>query len=224
MSIWSRIAAAIAALREGESLSAALSRLRTPPEKSVAFTIAVIALGAKMAKADGKVTRDEVAAFRRIFHIPPSEERHAARVYNLARTDVAGFESYARQVARMFGPGAPILHDLLEGLCHIATADGDYHEAEDAFLRRVAEIFGIDAQEFARIRARCGAAGDAWAILGLPPGTPMAQARARWRQLVRENHPDHMLARGVPREAVKLANDRLARINRAWEQIRKEAA
>ena len=127
MSVWSRIAQMLSALASGEGLSALLERLRTPPEQSVAFTIAVIALGAKMAKADGRVTRDEVAAFREVFHIPPEEEAHAARVFDLARQDVAGFDAYAARVARMFGPGHAALVDLMDGLFHIALADGSYH-------------------------------------------------------------------------------------------------
>ncbi|NHX28199.1 molecular chaperone DjiA, partial [Escherichia coli] len=131
MSLWSRISDAIAALAKGEGLSAVFDRLRTPPERSVAFTIAVIALGAKMAKADGRVTRDEVTAFREVFTIPPSETENAARVFNLARQDVAGFEEYAQRIARMFNEDDAPLTDLLEGLFHIAIADGEYHPAED---------------------------------------------------------------------------------------------
>ncbi len=103
MSIWTRISDALAALTSGEGLSAVFDRLRTPPERSVAFTIAVIALGAKMAKADGLVTRDEVTAFREVFQIAQSDEAGAARVFNLARQDVAGFEEYANRIKRMFG-------------------------------------------------------------------------------------------------------------------------
>ena len=104
MSIWVRIYEALTALANGEGLGTILDRLRADPgpERSVGFTIAVIALGAKMAKADGEVTRDEVHTFRRIFEIPPGEEAHAAQVFNLARQDVAGFNVYARKVAALF--------------------------------------------------------------------------------------------------------------------------
>ena len=125
MSIWTRISEALAALAKGEGLSAVFEQLKTPPEKTIGFTIAVIALGAKMAKADGHVSRDEVAAFREVFAIPKSEEPNAARVFNLARQDVAGFDLYAARIAAMFGPGDAVLVDLLEGLFHIAMADGD---------------------------------------------------------------------------------------------------
>ena len=223
MSIWSRIADALSALTSGEGLAAVFDRLRGPRERSVLFTIAVIALGAKMAKADGQVTRDEVSAFRQVFHIPPQEEVNAARVFNLARQDVAGFEEYARRIAGMFRDeaGAMTLRYLMEGLFHIALADGQYHPNEDDFLHRVALIFGLGDRDFRALRARFvqDAKPDPWGVLGLEPGADAATVKARWRQLVRECHPDGMIARGVPEEAVRLAEKRLIAINRAYEEI-----
>ena len=134
MSIWTRIIKAIEALAKGESLSDVFDKLKAPPERSIAFTIAVIALGAKMAKADGYVTPGEVKAFRQVFRIPAGEESNAARVFNLARQDVTGYELYAKRISSMFGQGHQTLIDLLEGLFHIATADNDYHPNEDKFL------------------------------------------------------------------------------------------
>lgn len=230
MSLWTRILDALASLAPGERLVALFDRLRGPPERSVGFTIAVIALGAKMAKADGRVTVDEVAAFREVFSIPPGEEAHAARVFDLARTDVAGFEHYAARIGAMFDDDAPALRDLLEGLFHVAVADGAYHEAEDAFLHRVAEGFGLSEREFRAIRARCvprevdGREPDPREVLGVDPGAPVEEARRAWRRLVRDTHPDRMMARGLPEEAVRLAEKRLVAVNRAWEAVRAEAA
>ena len=226
MSVWTRISEALAALAKGESLAAVFERLRTPPERSVAFAIAVIALSAKMAKADGQVTRDEVTAFREIFTIPRDEESNAARVFNLAREDVAGFDTYARRIARMFEGGHQTLVDLMEGLFHIAIADGSYHPGEDQFLTEVGRIFGLTEMEFRALRARSvpGAEPDPWAVLGLPPGAHIDEARATWRRLVRENHPDRLAARGVPEEAVRLAEKRLKAINGAWSEIERTHA
>lgn len=217
---------ALAALAKGEGLAAIFDRLRTPPERSVAFTIAVIGLGAKMAKADGRVTRDEVTAFREVFYIPPGEEAAAGRVFDMARRDVAGFEDYAARIRAMFGPEHHTLCDLMEGLFHIAVAGGGYQPEEDAFLRRVAEIFGIEERRFRSIRARYvpDAAPDPYEVLGVEPGTPLREVRRAWRALVREGHPDRMIARGVPEEAVRLAERRLVAINRAWEEISAQAA
>lgn len=221
MSIWTRISDALSALTSGESLSEVFSRLRTPPERSAGFAIAVIALGAKMAKADGQVTRNEVSAFREVFTIPASEEKNAARVFNMARTDVAGFEQYAGKIAAMFGRADPALCDLMEGLFHIALADGNYHPAEDEFLARVADIFGIDERRFRSLRARFvpDAAPDPYEVLGVSPDMPLEEIRKAWRAEVRASHPDQLIARGVPEEAVKLAERQLIAVNRAWEEI-----
>lgn len=224
MSIWSRISDALSALSQGESLSAVFDRLRAPPERSVAFAIAVIALGAKMAKADGQVTRDEVTAFREVFLIARDDEAGAAKVFNLARQDVAGYQDYARRIQRMFGDDPKTLSDLMEGLFHIAMADGFYHPGEDEFLDEVAAIFGLSAAEFEAMRARFvpDAEPDPYTVLGVAPDMPMDEIRKVWRRLVRDTHPDSMIARGVPEEAVRLAEKRMIDINRAWDRITAE--
>ena len=221
MSIWERISEALEALRRGEPLSTVFETLRTPPEKSVAFTIAVIALGAKIAKADGLVTRDEVTAFREVFYIPKSEEAAAAKVFDLARQDVAGFEEYARRIAGMFKEQTSVLCDLMEGLFHVAMADGDYHPNEDQFLARVAEIFGLGETRFKQLRMRFvpDAVPDPYTILGVSPDKSLEDIRKAWRTAVRDSHPDLMIARGVPEEAIRIAEKRMVDINRAWEEI-----
>ena len=214
-SFWQRIADRLAAI-------VGARRPATPPERSVAFTIAVIALGAKLAKADGAVARSEVAAFRRVFIIPRSEEKNAARVFDLARQDVAGFDAWARRIAAMFPPGDPVLADVVEGLFIIAVADSDLHEAEIIFIDEVARIFGLPPAQVAAIRARhdrrqgCPSCE----VLGVTPDTPLPEARRRWRELVRESHPDRALARGLPPEAIRLAEARTRALNEAWENFR----
>nr|WP_240643578.1 molecular chaperone DjiA [Paracoccus siganidrum] len=214
-SFWQRIADRLAAFLGS-------ARAVTPPERSVAFTIAVIALGAKLAKADGAVARSEVAAFRRVFIIPRAEEKNAARVFDLARQDVAGFDAWARRIAAMFPAGDPVLTDVLEGLCIIAVADGDMHEAEIAFIDEVGRIFGIPPARIAAIRARHDpkAGCPPCDVLGVSLNTPLPEARRRWRELIREAHPDRAIARGLPPEAVRLAEARTRRLNEAWEKFR----
>ncbi|MCL6283164.1 molecular chaperone DjiA [Ruegeria sp. 2012CJ41-6] len=226
MSLWTRISEALSALAKGESLSDVFERLRTPPERSVAFAIAVVALGAKMAKADGQVTRDEVTAFREVFQIAPEDEAGAARVFDLARNDVAGYQDYARKIKRMFEEDSTTLCDLMEGLFHIAMADGFYHPNENEFLKEVSGIFGQTEQQFRALRARFvpDAPKDPYTVLGVAPDMPRDEIRKVWRQLVRDTHPDAMMARGVPEEAVKLAEKRMIDINHAWDEINRAAA
>jgi DnaJ like chaperone protein len=192
--------------------------------RQVAFSVALIALSAKMAMADGIVTADEVAAFRRGFAVPPGEERHVERLFDLARQDVAGFESYAKRIAALYDDDCCPLEDVLDGLFTIAKADGAVHAAEMAYLQQVAKIFGFADADFARIAARhvVPEEGDPYLILGADRRWSFAEIRRHYRKLVVENHPDKIIARGLPEEFVAVANGRLAAINRAFERIEVE--
>jgi DnaJ like chaperone protein len=226
MSIWTRVIEVLGGF--GGSVSDFLSRLGSSgeppaPERSIAFTIGMIALGAKMAKADGIVTADEIAAFKRIFHVPPDELPNLARVFNYAKRDVAGYEAYARQIARVFASRPQILEDVMDGLFHIATADGRFHQHELDYLERIAQIFGLGEHEFARIRARHlrPPKDDPYVILGIEPGLSDRELKQHYRALVRSNHPDRHIAAGVPPELIDIATKRLAAINSAYSAIAK---
>ncbi len=190
MSIWLRISDAISALTAGESLSSILEKLQEPPEKSMAFTIAVIGLGAKMAKADGIVTKDEVTAFRQFFQISKRDEAQAARVFNLAKKDVAGYEVYAQKISNMFEADSDILADLLEGLFYIAMADGLYHPAEDDYVHRVSKIFNLDPVTYRSFKTRFvpNTPPDAYDVLGVTPQMSYEEIRTIWRQSLAENY------------------------------------
>jgi DnaJ like chaperone protein len=192
--------------------------------RRVAFSVAMIALSAKMAKADGIVTQDEIHAFQQIFEVPVSERHNVARLYDLAKQDVAGFEAYAKQMAGLCGSGhanCAMLEDILDGLFHIAKADGIVHEREGRFLHRVAQIFRIEESHYQSILARHArlGAGDPWLILGVERGSPLEEVKKRYRKLVAANHPDKLVARGLPEEFIKIATTRIAAINAAYEMI-----
>jgi DnaJ like chaperone protein len=193
-------------------------------EPGIIFTIAVIALSAKMAKADGTVSIHEIEAFDRMFRVPQSEEANVRRIFNLARQDTAGYEIYAAQIARQLRGNPGVLEDVLDGLFEIAKADGVLHPAELAFLEDVANIFGFSPDEYRRIRASHVEPdrADPYAVLGIEYGASEEEIKRTYRLLVRENHPDSLMARGVPEEFVRLANDKLAAINAAYARIMRE--
>ena len=243
MSIWGKIVGGAAGFAIGGPIGAliggmaghAVDRARSGKHnagnapgdiRQVAFTIGVIALGAKMAKADGHVTEDEILAFREIFHVPPTEVKNVAKVFNLARRDARGFEPYARQIGTLFSNNPSVLEDLLDGLFHIARADNVYDPREDAYLREVARLFGFSESEFARIReSHVGPdESDPYTILGVTRDYSDEEIKLRHRELVREHHPDKLISEGVPQEFIEVANSKLASINDAWDRVQTERA
>ena len=223
-------------LNEGGAVRAAFEALwalvnpgpSTPAQQRAAFTIAFVALAAKMAKADGSVAPIEAETFRKLYEVSPNEAANVRRVFDLAAEDTAGYESYARQIAKALADEPRLLRDVFDGLFHIAAADGVIHPCEDAFLRTVADIFGIGAAEFRAIRAAfvqdgTRAASDSpYEILGVSPSISDSALKARHRELVRDHHPDSLAARGVPPEFHAAASRKLAVINAAFDAILRE--
>jgi DnaJ like chaperone protein len=217
MTLWQRITSLATASADGAAVVAADGR------STVAFTMAVIALGAKMAKADGVVSPIEVEAFHHVFKTPPDQAAQVAQVFELAQRDVAGFEIYASQVHDLLAGDARHLREVLECLFHIASADRALHPGEDAFLKIVAERFGFSDSTYRHIRAQfVEDSGAPYDVLGLDPSVSDADLKARHRKLAREYHPDLMAGRGMPAQAIEIANRKLASINGAFEAIAKE--
>lgn len=238
MAIWNLLVGSAAGLLLGGPLGALAGgavgaavdgvraiRANSPQRRQVAFTIAAIALAAKMARADGHASDDEAAVVQRLFRVPESERDHLRRFYRLAQQSMAGFEVYARQAAELLGPGSPVLEDLLEALLMIAVVDG-VHPAELRYLEQVAAILGFAGASWLRIRARHIAldADDPWVVLGLPPGAPAEAIRAAYRRLARAHHPDRHMAEGTPPEFIHVAEARMASINAAYAQLLKPQA
>ena len=172
------------------------------PQHQLAFAVGVIALSAKMAKADGLITRDEVAAFKQVFDVPKGEMRSVSRIFNAAKQDVAGYETYAGQLAALLGGNRRLLEDVLERLFHIALANGEFHPNEEQFLAHVASLFGFTDAEFGTIKARHASPGeqDPHEVLGVAPEIEDDALEIHYRALLADYQPDEMIARGVPPE------------------------
>lgn len=222
MSVWSRIVELAARAFDPEADPPEFNEECAPRPNDVGFTAAVIGLAAKMAKADGVATDDEMRAAAQVFRPPPGEEEHFRRAFSLAKQTVLGFDSYAKQIGRKYRARPCLLEDVLDGLFHIAKADGVVGDAELKYLAEVAHHFGFSDTEFRRIKAtNLGPdAGDPYAILGLLPGATMEEVRHAWRRAAAENHPDRMTQRGAPPEFVAIAREKTAAINAAYARIR----
>ena len=244
MSTWGKIIGGVAGFTLGGPLGAILGvaaghaydkmktgkpgRIDVNDTLQVAFTTAVIVLSAKMAKADGRVTHDEISAFKELFDIPPGEMKNVGDLFNQAKKDAKGFEPYAEQIAMMFAHQPAVMEELIGGLFHIARADGHVHPEELKFLRKTALIFGFTELQFERLKAihmgvPVGADGaDSYQVLGLTKKAPDAAIKKTYRKLIRENHPDTLIAQGMPQEFIDVANEKMAAINAAYDRIEKE--
>lgn len=233
MSIWGKIIGGAAGFALGGPIGGLVGALAghavdhyvaepspDPSGHEVAFTIALVALAAKMAKVDGVVSKDEILAFRQKVDIPVKDLDNVSRLWDLARQTPDGFDGYARQLAGMFPPASPIFDQLMELLFFIARADGSVTEIEKTYLSHVARILGYDEIGFEKL---CLVYGDPLAspyhILGAQPEDNDQTIRNAWLELARSHHPDKLMAAGLPEEFIRAATERLTKINAAYENI-----
>lgn len=194
-------------------------------ERQMVFSVAVIVLGAKIAKVDGTVNRSEINAFKEVFRVPEEEAKKVGRIFDQAKRDAHGFEPYAKQVSQLFRQEPAILEDLLASLFYIARADGDIKSSELNFLKQVADIFNLGGTSFERLRAmfmRTADAPDPYGVLGVSRAAPDEEVKRMYRRLIRENHPDALIAQGMPKSFIEVANRKMAAINAAYDQIGRE--
>ena len=176
-----------------------------------------------MAKSDGVASRIEHEMFDRIYRSPPTEAANVRRLFGLAAQDVAGFESYAVQISKLLETDPHLKRDVFDGLFHIAAADGILHAAEEQYLQSVAATLGLSSTDYRVARAQFVVdPDDPYLVLGLKPDVGTADLKTRFKQLVRANHPDLAIARGVPPEFVEMATRKLASINAAFDKIAEE--
>jgi DnaJ like chaperone protein len=192
------------------------------------FSIAVVILAAKLAKCDGAVNRAEIDAFKRIFRIPPEQVRNVGTLFDEARESADGYEVWARRLGESFADQKGVLEDVAAALMQVAAADGPLKPREIAFMDSVRGLMGLSEAQWARARSGGGGSAarsnepDPYTILGIPPTATDALVREAWRNLVRENHPDALAAKGVPEQFVKQATEKVARINAAWDRIKRD--
>ena len=191
-----------------------------PAHETAAFAAAIIALAAKMAKADGVAVKIECQTFERFLEPAPEEVPRIRRLYELASQDTAGFEAYAESVAGMLKDAPELKVNVLECLLMIACADGVLHHAEEAYLTTVAKTFGLSCEEFRRVRAPfVRDMNDPYDVLGLDASASPQEVRRRYVELVQRYHPDRLMARGAQAALIKAATVKLAAINAAYEAI-----
>jgi DnaJ like chaperone protein len=232
MSVWQRLSAFVGSFSQRTGVAGSLASALDPDTwlpggRDAAFTLALIALSAKMAVSDGVVTASELRAFQKTVEIPQGIEEQVDRLFRMAQQDVAGYETYARKIGRFFHDSPETLEHVLDGLFYIASADGFIHEAELDYLKSVSGIFGFDDARFEQLVAQhvvIDDSADPYVVLGLDASADRNEVRRVYRRLVAEHHPDRLIAKGVPEELLDMATARMAAINAAYSRIMKRSA
>jgi DnaJ like chaperone protein len=221
MGFWSKIAGIAARRPDAAECTECPPGL---PGEDPAFSTAVTALGAKLAKADGRADAGEFHVFTTVFQPEPESRRNVEMLYDLARQTTRGYESYAKRLAKRYRTCPQLLEDVVDGLFHIAVADGIVTSEEIGYLETVAGLFGLSPLTFRRIRATHLGAGadDPYVVLGVAPDASDAELREARRRLLAETHPDRVRARGLPEDFIEVFNAKAAAVNAAFDQATRE--
>ena len=236
MTIWGKIIGSATGFALGGPLGAllggiagyALDKFKTKqklPEKlalkQIGFTISVIVLSAKMAKADGKVTKSEIKAFKEKINVPDNEIKNVARLWDQAKKTTDGFEVYAKQISNLLEKKSSVLEELLNLLVIIAEADGKITNLEKIYLKEVSNIFGFSEQDFERIcSSKLDKHIDPYQTLGVLKDAPLEEIKNKWKTLAMKHHPDRLIAQGIPQDIIETNTYRLKEINNAWDLIK----
>ena len=238
MSIWGKIIGGATGFAFGGPIGAllgsvaghAIDKIKTkkklPEEtalKQIGFTIGVIVLSAKMAKADGKVTEDEIKAFKEKINVPDNEIKNVAKLWDQAKKTTDGFQIYARQIANLLEKNSSVLEELLKLLIIIALADGKITIPEIKYLKEVGNIFGFSEEDFERIySSKSGVSSDPYQILGVSRDASVDEIKQKWKQLAINHHPDRLISQGIPEDLIHKSTSRLKEINNAWDTIQNQ--
>ena len=197
-------------------------------QKEQIFATSVIAISAKLAKADGKISKSEILAFKKIFEFPAEDEKDISNIFNSAKENIDDYKDIAEQVYKVFKSDRGLLFELLNSLFSIAYADGELHPKEKVMLFEIAKIFQISSNEFeslnnifeAKISTDNTSINRSYNILGLSKDASLEQVSNQYRKLIKEYHPDKLQGMGLPKEFIELANQKLSAINKAYNEIK----
>ena len=187
------------------------------------FAIALIILTAKLAKADGQVSKEELIAIKNKLKIPDHEIDQVGKIFNKAKEDSLGYEPYAQQIAQIYRNNPAVLDEVINILFYIAEADGKVSDSEITMIRNIARIFGINQSQFEGIReSRKGSDKlNPYVVLGCDPNEDFASIRKKYLSLSKEHHPDVLVSKGVPQEVIEESKKKMRAINSAFDQIEK---
>ena len=187
------------------------------------FALSLIVLSAKLSKADGQVSREELIAVKDKLKIPESELDQVGKIFNQAKEESAGYEPYAKQIAQFYKGNINVLEEVINILFYIAEADGNVSESELNMIQHIAQIFGLNQSQFNSIKESRKSSDklNPYIVLESKPEEELQAIRKKYLKLSKEHHPDLLLSKGVPQEVIDESKKKMRAINSAWDQIQK---
>ena len=187
------------------------------------FALSLIVLSAKLSKADGQVSKEELIAVRDKLKIPENEIEQVGKIFNKAKQESAGYEPYAQQIAQIYKNNPNALEEVINILFYIAESDGNVSKSELDMMQHIAQIFGLTQSQFNSIKESRKSSDklNPYVVLESNPEEDLQTIRKKYLQLSKENHPDMLISKGVPKEVIEESKKKMRAINSAWDQIQK---
>tara|TARA_B100000945_G_scaffold296372_1_gene274589 strand:- start:642 stop:1370 length:729 start_codon:yes stop_codon:yes gene_type:complete len=187
------------------------------------FALSLIVLSAKLSKADGQVSKEELVAVRDKLKIPDNEIEQVGKIFNKAKEESTGYEPYAQQISQIYKSNPNVLEEVINILFYIAEADGNISQSELNMIQNIAEIFGLNDTQFNSIKESRKSSDklNPYIVLGCNPDDNLQNIRKKYLKLSKEHHPDLLMSKGVPQEVIEESKKKMRSINSAWDQIQK---
>ena len=207
--------------RISSSRRTGFQRSFAPPQQ--VFAISLIILTAKLAKADGHVSKEELIAIKQKLKVPDHEIDQVKKIFNKAKEDSLGYEPYAQQIAQIYQNNPAVLDEVINILFYIAEADGEVSNSELAMIRNIAKIFSLTDSQFEGIKESRKSSDklNPYVVLGCSSNDDFATIRKKYLQLSKEHHPDILVSKGVPNEVIEESKKKMRAINSAFDKIEK---
>ena len=187
------------------------------------FALSLIILSAKLSKADGHVSKEELIAVKDKLQIPDSEIDQVAKIFNKAKDESTGYEPYAKQIAEIFRDNINVLEEVINILFYIAEADGHVSNDEETMIANIAYIFGLSQKQYQSIKESRKTSDklNPYIVLESQPTDDLKTIRKNYIKLSKEHHPDLLISKGVPVEVINESKNKMRSINAAWDQVQK---
>ena len=187
------------------------------------FALSLIILSAKLSKADGRVSKEELIAVKEKLQIPDSEIDQVAKIFNKAKDESTGYEPYAKQISEIFKGNQNVLEEVINILFYIAEADGHVSNEEESMIANIAFIFGLSQNQYESIKESRKSSDklNPYIVLESQPTDDLKSIRKKYIKLYKEHHPDLLISKGVPIEVINETKNKMRAINAAWDQIQK---